>query len=82
MVLLPCGKLPYMSCFHTAQDICIVELREPSGWIKVPLSGASLSVPGADRPMQAFFYQVRVCCVGSCHFLIIAFWQDMHASVV
>lgn len=42
------------------QDICIVELREPSGWVKVPLAQPSSAPGGEQRPavVQAFFFQV------------------------
>lgn len=42
----------------STQDICIVELREPSGWVKVPL--AQPTSGGDQRPavVQAFFFQV------------------------
>lgn len=48
------------SAHHDLKDICIVELREPTGWVKVPL--AQPSPGGEQRPaaVQAFFFQVAV----------------------
>jgi hypothetical protein len=45
------------------QDICIVELREPSGWITIPLTAPGQAdlqsgTLAAGRPVHAFFYQV------------------------
>jgi hypothetical protein len=45
------------------QDICIVELREPSGWITIPLTAPGQAdlqsgTLAAERPVHAFFYQV------------------------
>ena len=58
------GMTDFQQCWCAVsllQDICIVELREPIGWIVVPLTAAATSGPGGERPVQAFFYQVGPC---------------------
>lgn len=43
------------SCHHDLKDVCIVELREPTGWVVVPLAATQ-----ASKHLRAFHLQVAV----------------------
>jgi hypothetical protein len=45
-----------VSCWllNALQDVCIVEMREPAGWVVVPLAATQ-----ANKHLRAFHLQVR-----------------------
>lgn len=47
-------------CMHLLQDVCIVELREPTGWVVVPLAATQ-----ASKHLRAFHLQVSLTCHSS-----------------